>query len=992
MKLSRIIAALAIILHVRISTAQSFVGDLVRLRTSTLPTTCNTGDIRHDTAATGQIKVCRSNAWYSFIDLGTSASADTVLTHNGTTASWTKIVNAHVASTAAIAYSKLNLTASIVNADVATNAAITYSKLNLTDSILNADISSTAAIAYSKLNLTSSIVNADVSNTAGIAYSKLNLTASIVNADVAATAAIAYSKLNLTASVNLAQDVTGILPIVNGGTGNTAGTIPLSKLSDAAANNTLANTTFSQVWNWNTLSNQTAMALNATALTTGTLLNLNAAGEILALNGTITSTAAETDVFDARVTFTPSTSSGVAGVVLNNNYLTATGTASYSYIYGSYIESKNMSTGTISTIVGLQGVAINTASNVVGNLIATSFIANNAGGTVSFLAAGDYEALIRSGSVTDAVALYTYNLNQSATITNRYGLWYDNTSGSATNDWGLFIDGGTKNFIDGSVSIGLQAGTAKVHQDSGTATATYHKFTAGGTTGTTSTDGFDSGVNASGVAELRNYESTAMTFYTNNAEKMRIQPTGEIGMGSTAPTAFIHVASSYTTTNSSFQLFSGTLLSSVTSIQRGLYANPTFNPTGATISNIFGIDAQTNIAATSTLSITNVNANRSIIVLQSGYTGTVATGVNYAASSPTNNTTVPFTAFTHFSAGASDNGDGAASGTVTNRGFRDAGITASSNGATLNNRALDITMPSGGATAGTTNNRGIHITGNGGAAAGGTVVNFALYSDSTVNSYMQGSLGLGTTAPVTKAHINGGNTTATYAKFTNGTSTGVTATDGFDVGINSTAGAEIRQYENNSITFFTNNATAMAIGVGGTIDTTLALGPVYADTNGFLRSVGDGTANQVLSTNGSGTFSWATLIGASFSSSADMTAATSTATSVSPGRQIHHPTMPKAWGSVRFSGSTISVVASYGIASVTSAASATWNVSLSTAMASTAYAAFISCRHAAGAAAQKICNIDSANQNTTNFRFRVNLDEGTATTAEQVDFMIFGAL
>ena len=150
------------------------------------------------------------------------------------------IINADINSAAGIVYSKLDLTGSIVNADVDAAAAIVYSKLSLTDSIVNADINSAAAIAYSKLNLagsiqdsdintaltysvldlSDSIVNADINSAAAIAYSKLALTDSIVNADINSAAAIAYSKLDLTGSVDLTSDVTGILPLANGGTGS----------------------------------------------------------------------------------------------------------------------------------------------------------------------------------------------------------------------------------------------------------------------------------------------------------------------------------------------------------------------------------------------------------------------------------------------------------------------------------------------------------------------------------------------------------------------------------------------------------------------------------------------------------------------------------------------------------------------------------------------------------------------------------------------------
>lgn len=72
------------------------------------------------------------------------------------------VTNASVAVAAAIAYSKLALTASIINADIAAAAAIAYSKLALTNSIVNGDIAAAAAIAYSKLNLSNSIVHGDV--------------------------------------------------------------------------------------------------------------------------------------------------------------------------------------------------------------------------------------------------------------------------------------------------------------------------------------------------------------------------------------------------------------------------------------------------------------------------------------------------------------------------------------------------------------------------------------------------------------------------------------------------------------------------------------------------------------------------------------------------------------------------------------------------------------------------------------------------------------
>lgn len=170
------------------------------------------------------------------------------------------IVNADVNASAAIAYSKLNLSASIVNADVAAAAAIAVNKLaaltasravvsdgsgflspatttsteigyvnGVTSAIqtqLNAKASTTLTSAHILVgnvsnvatdvamsgditidnagvtNISSGvIVNADVNASAAIAYSKLSLSNSILNADIAAGAAIAYSKLALSNSI-----------------------------------------------------------------------------------------------------------------------------------------------------------------------------------------------------------------------------------------------------------------------------------------------------------------------------------------------------------------------------------------------------------------------------------------------------------------------------------------------------------------------------------------------------------------------------------------------------------------------------------------------------------------------------------------------------------------------------------------------------------------------------------------------------------------------
>ncbi len=79
-----------------------------------------------------------------------------------------------------------------------------------------------------------------------------------------------------------------------------------------------------------------------------------------------------------------------------------------------------------------------------------------------------------------------------------------------------------------AVGSGINVGDATIHQNKGNATATYHKFTAGTTTGVSVNDGFDVGISAAGVAELRQRENLAISFFTNNTERMAIDASGRV--------------------------------------------------------------------------------------------------------------------------------------------------------------------------------------------------------------------------------------------------------------------------------------------------------------------------------------------------------------------------------------------------------------------------------------------------------------------------------
>lgn len=103
----------------------------------------------------------------------------------------------------------------------------------------------------------------------------------------------------------------------------------------------------------------------------------------------------------------------------------------------------------------------------------------------------------------------------------------------------------------GSVGIGILAPTSKLHQDSGNATASYHQFTAGTTTGQTATDGTLIGIDASGNAIFNNQEAAYINFLSSNTQRARITALGSLVVGNNssalatnATDGFLYISSS----------------------------------------------------------------------------------------------------------------------------------------------------------------------------------------------------------------------------------------------------------------------------------------------------------------------------------------------------------------------------------------------------------------------------------------------------------------
>lgn len=226
--------------------------------------------------------------------------------------------------------------------------------------------------------------------------------------------------------------------------------------------------------------------------------------------------------------------------------------------------------GTNATVTNTHGLLINTA--------AVGAATNSYGLTVNAPsgAANNYAAAFAGGNVGISIAapLYLLDINGITNTVNNAVRWTagngTNTSTFTANALGTILTRTSTNGFavstivsgdnnsaravldlqgnagaipvlfaasSGNVGFGVTTPASRVHQDSGTSTATAHKFTAGTTTGQLSTDGFDLGITATGIAEVRQRENLALDIFTNNTQRMEISAGGLVAIGSAAPTA-----------------------------------------------------------------------------------------------------------------------------------------------------------------------------------------------------------------------------------------------------------------------------------------------------------------------------------------------------------------------------------------------------------------------------------------------------------------------
>ena len=96
----------------------------------------------------------------------------------------------------------------------------------------------------------------------------------------------------------------------------------------------------------------------------------------------------------------------------------------------------------------------------------------------------------------------------------------------------------------GSVGIGTNSPQNIIHQNVSDSGANYHQFT-NSTTGAGASQGIIVGISATEEGIFYNRENLALRFGTNNTERMRIASDGDVGIGTNSPDRKLHVASSF---------------------------------------------------------------------------------------------------------------------------------------------------------------------------------------------------------------------------------------------------------------------------------------------------------------------------------------------------------------------------------------------------------------------------------------------------------------
>jgi hypothetical protein len=170
-----------------------------------------------------------------------------------------------------------------------------------------------------------------------------------------------------------------------------------------------------------------------------------------------------------------------------------------------------------------------------------------------------YLVISNTGENVGGIKMY----DSGGVATQYFNLTYDSGASNevsfdtgASGEYTFNVNTAEKMRIDssGNVGIGTSSPTPPTAYGGLHINSQYPVLKLSSTTsGTGVADGFTVRINSTDDAQLWHYENKNMSFATNNAERMRITSSGNVGIGTTAPTEVLHVVGDILATGGDFK-------------------------------------------------------------------------------------------------------------------------------------------------------------------------------------------------------------------------------------------------------------------------------------------------------------------------------------------------------------------------------------------------------------------------------------------------------